>query len=80
MYIAGLIPCIRDTRGEEYLTAFSSEAIEHHMESVFDIETKQIFSNTDIWVHTSLAVDHKCNFTKTPTNTASHNPTDYHPT
>jgi hypothetical protein len=64
MYIAGLIPYIRDTRGEEYLNAFSAEAIECHMDSVFDIETKQIFSNTDIWVHTSLALDNECNFTE----------------
>jgi len=68
MCITGLIPYIRDTKGEEYLKIFSSEAVECHMDLVFDEETKKIFSNTDIWVHNSLVLDDECNFTETPTN------------
>jgi hypothetical protein len=66
MYIAGLVPYIRDMRGEHYLKLFSSEAIDRHMDSVFDETTKQIYSNTDIWVNNSLALDEKCNFTDVP--------------
>jgi hypothetical protein len=53
--------------GEAYLNAFSVDAIERQMDSVFDEDTKQIFSNTTIWVHISLALEDECNFTETPT-------------
>jgi len=61
MYIAGLIPCMRDTMGEKYLSGFSADAIGRHSDSVFNVKTKQIYSNTDIWVHNSLALDKECN-------------------
>jgi hypothetical protein len=69
MYIVSLIPFIRDTKGEEYLYIFSAEAVDRHLKSIFDEITKQIFLNTDVWVHNSLALDEACNFTGIPGET-----------
>jgi len=56
MYIDGLIPYIRDVWWEKYLRSFLGDAIERHMDSVFNEKTKQIYLNTDVWVHNSLAL------------------------
>jgi hypothetical protein len=66
MYIAGLIPYIRDTLGERYLSIFTADAVDRHSDSVFDPITKQIYSNTDVWVNNSLSLDAEWNFTATP--------------
>ncbi len=60
MYIAGLEPYLRDTYVKEMLRvlkAFSANTIDSHADSVFDPETRQIFLNTDVWIHNSLALD-----------------------
>lgn len=66
MYIAGLVPYIRDTIGPELLRAFSAEAVDRHADSVFDQTTKQIFSTTDVWIQNSLALDEEYNYTEVP--------------
>jgi hypothetical protein len=66
MYVAGLIPFIRYTMGEQSFNGFSVEAVKRHADSVFDARTKEIYSNTDVWVNTSLALDEECNFTGIP--------------
>jgi hypothetical protein len=66
MYIAGLIPYLRDSVGEWFLHAFSTEAIERHSDSVFDPASKQIYSTSDAWVNNSLLLDQEFNFTDNP--------------
>jgi hypothetical protein len=67
MYIAGLAVCIRDTLGESALSPFMAEAVERHVDSVFNSESRQIFSTMDIWVHNLLVLDNEFNFMETAT-------------
>ena len=67
MYISGLVPYVRDTAGEWYLNAFTTEAIETHQDSTWDPETKQISSTTDVWVKNTLTMDEELNYTEFPT-------------
>ncbi len=53
MFIAGLVPYIRDTLGVDNLRPFSKDAVKHHTNSVFDQTSKQFFLTTDIWIHHS---------------------------
>jgi len=66
MFIAGLIPYIRDTLGEGHLQPFTTEAVDRHADSVYDSTTRQISSITDIWIHNSLALNGEFNFTANP--------------
>ena len=66
MYIAGLIPYIRDTFGEQYLNIFNANAVDRHSDSVFNPITKRIYSNTVIWVNNSLSLDAEWNLMATP--------------
>lgn len=66
MYQTGMIPYLRDAVGEWYLNAFTVEAIERHVDSIWDPETKQISSTTDAWVKNSLALDEEFNYTEFP--------------
>jgi hypothetical protein len=67
MFIAGLVPYIRDTLGEKHLRPFSVDAIDHHSDSVYNKATNQISSTTDIWINSSLALDDEFNYTDNPT-------------
>jgi hypothetical protein len=67
MYIAGLVPFLRDTQDKWHLKCFTEEAKMRHRSSVWDPTTKQVSSTTDIWVRNALALDDEMNFTDTPT-------------
>jgi hypothetical protein len=67
MYIAGLVPFLRDTQDKWYLKCFTEEAKMRHKSSIWDPKTKQVSSTTDIWVRNALALDDEMNFTDTPT-------------
>jgi hypothetical protein len=67
--IAGVVPYIRDMRGEEMLHAFLVEAIEQHADSNFDLVTKQISSTCDVWIQNSLTLDDEFNYTEIPNDT-----------
>jgi len=69
MCIAGVVPYIRDMRGEEMLHAFLVEAIEQHADSNFDLVTKQISSTCDVWIQNSLTLDDEFNYTEIPNDT-----------
>jgi hypothetical protein len=66
MFIAGIVCYIRDTLSEDHLKPFSINAINRHAESVYDPDTWQIYSTTDIWIQNSLALDDKYNYMDTP--------------
>jgi hypothetical protein len=55
--------------GEWYLSAFTTDAIESHMESSWDPNTKQISSTSDAWVQNTHALDSELNYTEFPTET-----------
>jgi hypothetical protein len=57
MFIAGLIPYIRDTFGEHHLRPLSADAVDRHSDSVYDQATNQIYSTTDVWINSSLALN-----------------------
>jgi hypothetical protein len=71
MYIAGLIPYLRDTQDSWFLQAFTEEAKTMHRSSVWDPVTKQVSSTTDAWISGALALDDELNFTDIPTATWS---------
>ncbi len=50
MYIAGLVPYLRDTRDACYLKPFTEEARAHHQSSVWDPIEKQVSSTSDVWI------------------------------
>jgi hypothetical protein len=67
MYIAGLVPYLRDTQDPWFLRAFTEESKATHQTSIWDPITKQVSSTTDGWISNALASDDKFNFTDTPT-------------
>jgi hypothetical protein len=69
MYIAGLVPYLRDTQDSWFLKVFTEEARATHQNSVWDLIAKQVSSTTDVWVSNALALDDELNFTDTPTST-----------
>lgn len=66
MYIAGMVPYIREMYGEELLKVFSADSVERHSDSIFDLVTKQISSTTDVWIKNSLALDDEFYYTDIP--------------
>lgn len=78
MYIAGMVPYIREMYGNILFRAFSADAIDRHADSIFDPVTKQISLTTDVWIQNSLAIDDEFNYTDIP-NEAKLTPVDYVP-
>ncbi len=75
MYIAGLVPYLRDTQDSWFLKFFTKDARARHQSSVWDPITKQVSSTSDVWIRNALALDDELNFTDTPT--ASWMPSDH---
>jgi hypothetical protein len=46
-----------------------ADASDWHIDSVFDPQTKQIYSNTVVCIHNSLSLNEECNSTGTPKET-----------
>lgn len=57
MYITGLVPFIRDTTNDWYLSFFSADAISRYSDAAWDPTTNQLASTSDVWVNGSLVVD-----------------------
>jgi hypothetical protein len=66
MYVAGLIPFLRSV-DEWYLTQFTEEAKFRHRSSVWDPDTRQLFSLDELAIANNIYEDDDLNCTEEPT-------------